>query len=155
MALTYSQIKTFIDTYVKTNGAGEITGTLMNEALVTYLLQNFGSLTYDTTRPYTVGQQCHYNDGFFDDVYLCTNDTTGAFDSADWQRLTLRKEDLTQTVDVGETTISHNIGSIPHGITVTDSAGRVVAFDITEITSTYIKIDSLQEFINAKIYLIG
>jgi len=153
--MNYNQIKTYIDTFIKTNGAGEITGALMNEALVTYLLQSLPNATYDETRPYVIGQQCHYNNGNYDDVYLCIADTTGTFEPSDWQRLTLRKATITKTIDNGETTINHTLEVVPHGILITDSSDRVIPFDLTEITDTYIKVESIGEFINAKIYLIG
>lgn len=153
--MNYSQIKTYIDTYIKTNGAGEIAGALMNEALVNYLLKSLPTLTYDETRPYVIGQQCHFNNGNYDDVYLCIADTTGTFAPADWQRLTLRKATITQTIDDGETTINHTLEVVPHGILITDSSDRVIPFDLTEITDTYIKVESIGEFTNAKIYLIG
>jgi hypothetical protein len=152
---TYNQAKTFFQSIFKKNEVGAITGDLTGEAFVNYVLQSLPNATYDETRPYVIGQQCHYNNGNYDDVYLCIADTTGTFEPADWQRLTLRKATITQTIDDGETTINHTLEVVPHGILITDSSDSVVPFDLTEITDTYIKIQSVAEYINSKIYLIG
>ena len=60
-AQTYTQIKSYIDAYVNTNGTNAITGAIMNISL-TDQLEFSKYMSFDTTRNYIVGDICLYSD---------------------------------------------------------------------------------------------
>lgn len=89
--MTYSAIKTFLDTYVDTNNNNEISGEDVNDAL-TYLLQGLAGKLFDSTKPYKLGQAVIYQDvtwGY--ELWVANKDiTAGAWDSGNFNRVSSR-----------------------------------------------------------------
>jgi len=154
--MNYNEVKTYIDTYIATNGVGAITGAILNEVLVPYIYNNALNLTFDVTRPYKEGQVVYYNDGTFGDMYVSNTDVSaGAWNATDWDRVTLRKQSITQTIDDGVNVIPHTLGVAPIIIMAFDSSGRVIPFDIEAVTDTNITIFSIGAYSGSTINLIG
>ena len=153
----YSLVKTWYDANVTTNRVAAITGEVMNEGIVTYILKYLTNIAYDTTRPYFVGDVALYDNGTFSALYHCTADqVAGAFDSDKWTREIVRHPVITQTINISETNeVTHYLEEVPFACTVTDSADRVLPVDVVEITNQKVVISSTVEYTNAKIYLIG
>ncbi len=86
MILTYSDIKSFLDANINTNGINAITGALHNIA-ETYLLEQFNGLPYDSTRTYEAGKNTVI---YLGETYICktTISTPEAWNSAKWQKIT-------------------------------------------------------------------
>lgn len=154
--MTYADIKTWFDTYINTNGAGEISGADANQGFVTYMLTQLRSVIHDITRPYLVGDIATIVDGDYTDIYQCiTANGPEAFNATKWKRISIRKEVLTETIAIGTNAIAHTLGVAPDMIYIKTSAGANIPFDCTASDTTTITIESLAEYVGAKITLIG
>jgi hypothetical protein len=86
---TKSQLKAYNNANIKTNNAKQISGAIhntMNDDMIDSCVNKtddnslLGLFVYDTARSYVVGQGVLYSNN----LYICTNNTTGTWDAADW-----------------------------------------------------------------------
>ncbi len=96
-------LKTEKDTNINTNGINSITGALVNAFLENLLdsIANrttdatmFGLFAYDTGRNYIIGQGVIYSSN----LYICTTNTTGTFNTAHWTQLTFGQIDVRRNI---------------------------------------------------------
>jgi hypothetical protein len=84
---SFTTQETFFDTYIVSNGTQAITGDILNDGLVNYLLDNQPTLEYDTTRAYLVGQVAARRSGNDYKLYYCKANTpnpASTFDYSYW-----------------------------------------------------------------------
>lgn len=154
MSLTYNKQLTWLNANLNTNGVGAITGAKANQALISYMLTQFKSIVHDTTRPYLIGDICSVTDGDFTDLYLCIEDTTGAFNSAKWTRINVRKKAITANLN-GSDVVTHGLGFKPINVYVESSTGENIPFNVTQSDATTITFNTLDTYTDAIINLIA
>jgi len=154
--LSYTQIKTWFDTYIKTNGTGAITGTVANTGFVSYILNGLTSLVFDSTRPYLTGQICIYVNTNVYGVYVANADiSAGVWDRSKWNAI-VECESITYSIlATGSQDISHNLSIAPKIIQAQTSAGADISLDVTGRSTTTLTIYSVEANSNAVFNLIS
>lgn len=100
---TTAQLKSEKNSNINTNAINSITGAIVNAFLENLLdsIANrttdatmFGLFDYDTGRNYVIGQGVIYSNN----LYVCTTNTTGIWNSAHWLQLTFGQIDVRRDI---------------------------------------------------------
>lgn len=157
---SYSTIKTFLDDYVNTNNANEISGQDLNDAH-TYMLMGMAGKLFDATRPYKEGQTLIKEDATFGhEIWIAPADVAaGAWAAGNFTRLFARRQKVTASdnaysgIESGTNTYSHNIGHTDIIIQAFNSAGGLIPVNVTAVSSTKITIESNVAYSGGKILI--